>query len=70
MTKCIKDPHTAIFAGLTGCRKSRFALDLIEKEYNKHYNYIIIICPMLQWNKTYHTKGWIRHNEKCLACRT
>ena len=29
---------------------------MIEKECNKHFDDIIIICPTLQWNKTYHSK--------------
>ena len=66
----IKDPHTAIFNGPTGCGKIRLVLDLIEKEYNKHYCYIIIVYHTLRWNKTYHAKGWIRHDDKCLAYRT
>ena len=32
----------------SGCGKIHLALDLIEKEHNKHYDYIIIICPMLR----------------------
>ena len=40
-----------------------FVLDLIEKEYRKHFDYIIIICSTLRWNKTYHAKGWIRHDD-------
>ena len=43
--------------------KSHIVLDLIGKEYNKHFDYIIIICPTLRWNKTYHAKGWIKHDD-------
>ena len=38
-------------------------MDLIEKEYNKHFGYIIIVCPTLRWNKTYHAKEWIKHDD-------
>ena len=61
---CIKDPHTTTFTGQTGCGKTHLVLDLIEKEYNKHFDYIIIICPTLRWNKTYHAKDWIKNDEK------
>lgn len=37
MTDCVKIPHTAIFTGPTGFGKTRLALDLIEKEYNKRF---------------------------------
>ena len=47
MTDYIKKPHTTIFTGPTGCGKTHLVLDLIEKEYNKHFDYIIIICPTL-----------------------
>ena len=63
MTRHIKYPHTTIFTGPTGCGKSDLVLGLIKKGYSKHFDYIIIIFPTLRWNKTYHTKGWIRHDD-------
>ena len=47
MTGYIKKPHTAIFIAQTGCGKTHLVLELIEKEYNKHFDYIVIICPTL-----------------------
>ena len=64
MTGYIKDPHTTLFIGQTGCGKTHFALDLIEKEYNKHFDYIIIICPTLRENKTYHVRDWIKNDDR------
>ena len=64
MTGSIKEQHTTIFTGPTGSWKTHLVLDVIEKEYNKHFDYITIICPTLQWNKTYHSKNWIKNDEK------
>ena len=37
---------------------------MIEKEYNKHFDYIVIICPTLREdNKTYHAKEWIKNDD-------
>ena len=37
---------------------------MIKKEYNKHFDYIIIICPTLQENnKTHYAKGWIKNDD-------
>ena len=47
MTNDIKELHASIFTGPSGCSKSHLVLDLIEKECNKHFDYIIIICPTL-----------------------
>ena len=44
--------------------KFHLVFDLIEKECNKHLNYIIIICPTLQWNKTCHSKACIKNDDK------
>ena len=33
MTDYIKDSHTTIFTGPTGCEKTHLVLDLIEKKY-------------------------------------
>ena len=62
MTGYIKKPHTSIFIGQTGCGKTHLVLGLIEKEYNKHFDYIVIICPTLKNNKTYHAKEWIKND--------
>ena len=44
----IKNPHTSIFIIQTGCGKTDLVLELIEKEYNKYFDYVVIICPTLQ----------------------
>ena len=64
MTAYIKEPHTTIFTGPTGCGKTHLVLHLTEKEYNKHFDYIIIICSTLRWNKTYHSRDWIKNDDK------
>ena len=65
MTGYIKKPHTAIFTDRIGCGKTHLVLDLIEKEYNKYFDYIAIICPMLRDNNvTYHSKDWIKNDDK------
>ena len=64
MTGYIKDPHTTIFPVPTKYGKIHLVLNLIEKEYNKHFDYIIIICPTLRYNKTYHSKEWIKNDDK------
>ena len=56
MTGCIKNPHTSIFIFQTGCGKTHLVLWLIEKEYNKYFDYVVIICPTLRENDTYHSK--------------
>ena len=38
---------------------------MIEKEYNKHFDYIVIIYPTLRDNNvTYHSKDWIKNDDK------
>ena len=36
---------------------------MIEKEHNKHFDYIINICLTLRKNETYHAKGWIKNDD-------
>ena len=64
MTNYVKDPHTAIFTGQTGCGKTQLVLELIEKEYKKHFDCISIIYPTLRENSTYHAKEWIKNDDK------
>ena len=47
-----------------GCGKTHLVLELIQKEYKKHFDYIVIICPTLQENDTYHAKEWIKNDDK------
>ena len=54
MTGYIKKPCTSIFIGQTNGGKTHLVLELIEKEYNKHFDFIVIICPRLRENGTYH----------------
>ena len=45
--------------------KDHLVLELIEKEYKKHFDYIIIICPTLRENNSiYHAKEWIKNDHK------
>ena len=64
MTGYIKKTHTSIFFGQTGCGKTHLVLELIEKEYNQHFDYIIIICPILRKNSTNHAKEWMKNDGK------
>ena len=59
MINYVKEPHTAIFSGPTSCGKTQQVLDLIETEYNQHFENVIILCPTLRWNKTYLERGYI-----------
>ena len=64
MTDYIKEPHTTTFTYQTGCGKTHLVLDLIEKVYKKHFDYIVIIGPTLRINKTYHIRDWIKNDDK------
>ena len=59
MINYVNEPHTAIFSGPTSCGKTQRVLDLIETEYNQHFENVIILCPTLRWNKTYLERGYI-----------
>ena len=65
MTGYIKKLHTSIFIGQTRCGKTHLVLELIEKEHNKHFDCIVIICPTLREdNKTYYAKERIKNDHK------
>ena len=54
-----KYPHCAIICGQTGCGKTEFVLDLLEGEYRGVFEYIVILCPTIQWNRAYKNREWI-----------
>ena len=41
-----------IIVGMTACGKTQYLLNMLEKEYKNHYDYIFIVCPTLE-DKTY-----------------
>ena len=49
----LKVPHTCMFIGSTACGKSHKVLELLQNEYRQHFEYIILLCPTIQDNKTY-----------------
>ena len=55
----MKEPHTALFVAPTGVGKTQLALNLLEIEYRNHFDFIVIICPMLEHNETYKSQGWV-----------
>ena len=55
----MKEPHTALFIAPTGVRKTHLALSLLENEYKNHFNFIVIICPTLEHNEMYKSRGWV-----------
>ena len=66
----IKEPHTAIFTGQTKCGKTHLVLEIIQKKYNKHFDYIVIICLTLRENFAYHAKEWIKNNDSVWLVNT
>ena len=55
-----KITHSAIICGATGCGKTAFVLDLLETEYLKFFENIIIICPTWFHNKAYIDRPWFK----------
>lgn len=53
MTDIVKEPHTGMFIGATGCGKSRKVLELLGGDYRGHFEYIVVLCPTIADNKTY-----------------
>ena len=49
----MESPFNMIICGMTNCGKTYYLLNMIEKYYKKHFDYIILICPTFTWNQTY-----------------
>ncbi len=42
-----------MIVGMTNCGKTYYLLKMIERDYFKHFDYIFLICPTYNLNKTY-----------------
>lgn len=47
-----------LISGMTNTGKTHFVLNLLEKEYKNKFDYVFIVCPTFQYNKTY-KRPWI-----------
>ncbi len=49
----LQTPFNMMIVGMTGCGKTHYLLNMLEEEYFNHFEYIFLICPTYNWNKTY-----------------
>ena len=49
----METPFNMMIVGMTGCGKTYYLLEMLEKEFFGHFDYIFLICPTYFWNKTY-----------------
>ena len=49
----METPFHMIIVGMTACGKTHYLLKMLEEEYRNHFDYIFIVCPTLDDNKTY-----------------
>lgn len=54
-----RTPHSATICGQTGCGKSAFILDLLEGPYRGVFRHIVVLCPTMRHNETYHERAWV-----------
>ena len=52
-------PHSAMLVGVTDCGKTEFLLRLLETVHKNHFEFIVILCPTIFYNKTYLSRKWI-----------
>ena len=53
----LETPFNMMIVGMTGCGKTYYLLNMLEKEYFGHFECIFLICPTYNRNKTY--QEWI-----------
>ena len=53
MLDVVRIPAIAMFIGVPGCGKSNCVLKLLRKEYLSSFEYVVLVCPTVRWNKTY-----------------
>ena len=49
-----------IIVGMTASGQTKCLLDTLEKDYKNHFNYIILICPTFDFNRTYQEWKYIK----------
>ena len=54
-----KEPHCALFCGMTGGGKTVFVLDLLQTVYRYHFEHIVVFCTTLKYNKSYKERKFV-----------
>ena len=68
-TKKMDTPFHMIIAGMTACGKTHYLLKMLEEEYNNHFEYIFIVCPTFEDNKTYQNWEYVKDPDVfAIAC--
>ena len=58
-----------IIAGMTACGKTHYLLKMLEEEYKNHFEYIFIVCPTFEDNKTYQDWKYLKDPDVfAIAC--
>ena len=52
-------PHTALFMAPVEVRKTHLALGSLRREHLNDFDFVIILCPTLRHNETYHQQKWL-----------
>ena len=47
------DPFNMIIVGKTACGKTKYLLDMLEEDHKGSFEYIFLVCPTFENNKTY-----------------
>ena len=58
-----KFPHSAMFIGCTNVGKTEFLLHLLETEYKNHFEFLVILCPTILYDKTYLSRKWVLNDK-------
>ena len=59
----MESPFNMIICGMTNSGKTVYLLNMLEKQFNKHFDYIILICITFSWNKTYQEWKYINDSD-------
>ena len=68
-TKEMDTPFHMIIAGMTACGKTHYLLKMLEEEYKNHFEYIFIVSPTFEDNKTYQDWKYLKDPDVfAIAC--
>lgn len=44
-------PFNMITVSMTACGKTRYLLDMLQRDYFGYFDYILVVCPTFEWNR-------------------
>ena len=56
-------PFNMLVTGASDCGKTYYIMNLLEKEFKNKFHHVVILCPTIEYNRTYQERDFINKDK-------